>query len=266
MFWRLVIVLVLLAGSTSRAAAQSSAAPNLYVFPVFADGTAAGVSYRSTVQIIETGAPAAMHCMMTQRNTSAPFTGVVGYFYSADVIDAGFSPAAQSQVFLDPTLPFEILRTNAQSPLKTGYAELSCPGAVQTQLQLSLFDSQNKKLGEATVTPATQGMSFQFLIDRRDGTRLGFSLVNDSALQGQFLLIARDQQNNVKDRNFNNIIQSWSQVSGFVDEKLQLPSDFVGSIEVVGLSGGKNYAVGLQYTGTVFTTIQPVVRNTPLPN
>jgi hypothetical protein len=47
---------------------------------------------------------------------------------------------------------------------------------------------------------------------------------------------------------------------------LRLPSDFVGSIELVGLSGGQNYAVGLQFTGSVFTTVQPIVRGTPLSN
>jgi len=109
-------------------------------------------------------------------------------------------------------------------------------------------------------------MSFKFLIDRRDGTRLGFSLVNDSAAEGQFLVIARDQFNNEVDRNFHDIIEPWSQVSRFVDQMLNLPPDFVGNIELVGVTGGKNYAVGLQYTGTVFTAIQPLVRNTPLPN
>ena len=101
-------------------------------------------------------------------------------------------------------------------------------------------------------------------MDRRDGTRMGFSLINDSAVDGQYILVARDQFGYEVTRQYD-IIQSWSQVSRFVDQVLTLPPGFVGSIEVVGVSGGKNYAVGLQYTGTVFTTIQPLVRSTPLP-
>jgi hypothetical protein len=94
---------------------------------------------------------------------------------------------------------------------------------------------------------------------------LGFSLINDSATGGQFALIARDQFNFEVTRQYD-IIQPWSQVSRFVDEMLQLPANFVGTVELVGVtSGEQNYAVGLQYTGTVFTTIQPLVRSTPLP-
>jgi hypothetical protein len=208
-----------------------------------------------------------MQCTLIQRNTAATFVGVNGDVYSPSTIDAGFSPASLTPIILNQFLPFEILRTNDPSPppLKSGYVKLSCPDTVQTQLQFSLFDAKNNKLGEATIAPATQGNSFQFLFDRRDGTRLGFSLTNDSAVVGQFELIARDQFNNIVDFNFDTI-ESLSQVSRFVDEMLTIPANFVGSIELIGVPGGQNYAVGLQFTGTVFTTIQPLVRATPLPH
>jgi hypothetical protein len=263
--WRSFIALLLLTTGALPASAQSVASSNVYVFPLFADGTTAGASYRSILKITKTSSANPLQCTLTQRNTSAPFIGVDGNFYSADVFDAGFSAPALTQITLDQFLPWEILRTNAQSALKTGYARLSCPGTVQAQLQFSLSDAKNNKLGEATITPATQGNSFQFLIDRRDGTRLGFSLTNDSAIAGQFALIARDQFNYEVDRIYD-MIEPWSQVSRFVDEMLALPADFVGNIELVGVTGGQNYAIGLQFTGTVFTTIQPLVRDTPLPH
>jgi hypothetical protein len=258
----LFIVLLLLATGALPAIAQSSATPNVYVFPLFADGTAGGTSYRSTVRITNTSSTSPLRCTLTQRNTSAPFVGVDGTIYSADVLDAGFSPPAVTPITFDQFLPWEILRTGAQTPLKTGYAKLSCPGSVETQLQFSLLDAKIGKLADATIVPATQGDSFEFLIDRRDGTRLGFSLANDSAVGGQFALIARDRFNYEVDRRYD-FVEPWSQISRFVDEMLTLPSDFVGTVEVVGVSGGQNYAVGLQFTGTVFTTIQPLVRNTP---
>src|SRR5262249_10358274 len=157
------------------------------------DGTAGDSVYRSILKITKETAASALPCALTQRNTSASFTGVDGTFYSADVFDGGFSPPALTQITLDQFLPWEILRSNAQSSLKSGYARLSCPGAVAAQLQFSLSDSHNNKLGEATIAPAQSGNSFQFLIDRRDGTRLGFSFANDSSSAGQFIVIARDR-------------------------------------------------------------------------
>ena len=257
MRWSFFFLLTILAAGVLPVSAQPSSSSNTYVFPLFADGTGSGISYRSVLRITKTSTTNPLQCTLTQRNTSAPFTGVDGNFYYADVFDGGFSPPALTQITLDQFLPFEILRTNAQSPLKTGYAKLSCAGAVDAQLQLSTSDKDNK-LGEATIAPATAGTEFQFLIDRRDGTRFGFSLANDSETFGQFSIIARDQFNFEVDRAYE-MIEPWSQVSGFVDQMLTLPADFVGSIQVVELSGGPNYVVGYQFTGTVFTTIQPLV-------
>jgi hypothetical protein len=265
--WRSFIALLLLTTGALPASAQAPAPANVYVFPLFTDGTANGTTYQSVLKITETGAGVPFQCTLTQWNTAATFIGVNGDVYSPSTISVGFNgPASVTQIL---NYPLEILRTRDPSPvaLKTGYAELSCPGTVQTQLQYSLFDAQNNKLGEATIPPATQGNSFQFLIDTRDGTRLGFSLTNDSAaVGGYFKLIARDQFNSPTSFFSYNWLDPQSQVSRFVDEMLPLPPNFVGSIELVGVPGGQNYAVGLQFTGTVFTTVQPRVSATPLPN
>jgi len=97
-----------------------------------------------------------------------------------------------------------------------------------------------------------------------DGTRLGFSLANNSATTGQYTVVTRDEYNYVVDIEYYPI-QAWSQISAFVDEVAKLPSNGIGSAEIVGLSGGQNYAVGLQYSGSTFAAIQPIVRATPLP-
>jgi len=255
LFVRLTACALVLFASQALAQTQAS---NTYIFPLFVDGTSGGISYQSVVRITKTSTANPLQCQFTQRNTSAGFTGVGGSTYTADVLDSGFSPPALTQLTLDQFLPFEILRTSGQSPLKTGYARLSCPGTVETQLQVSLYDSNRNKLAEATILPAVQGKSFRFILDTSDGTRLGFSLANDSPGAGQFVLVARDQFNNEVDRVYT-WIDPWSQVSRFVDEMLALPAHFVGTIELVGISGGQNYAVGLQFTGSVFTTIKPLV-------
>jgi len=254
-FIRIAACALVLFASPAMAQTQAS---NVYVFPLFVDGASGGISYQSVVRITKTTTANPLQCQLIQRNTSAAFTGVDGSTYTADVLDSGFSPPALTQLTLDQFLPFEILRTNGQSALKTGYAKLACAGSVESQLQLSLYDSKKVKLSEATILPAVQGKSFRFIVDTNDGTRLGFSLTNDSLAAGQFALIARDQFGYEIDRVYG-WIDPWSQVSRFVDEMLTLPPHFVGTIELVGISGGQNYAVGLQFTGSVFTTIQPLV-------
>jgi len=264
MFLRSLMIAVFAAAGVLPAAAQTTGS-NVYVFPLFVDGTSGATSFKSTLRITNTGTLTSMQCQLVQRNTAAPFTGINGDFYTADVIDAGFSPSAITVLILNQFLPFEILRTAAVTPLASGYAKLSCPGTVQTQLQFSYFGANNAKLGEATIPPATQGNSFQFFIDRRDGTRLGYSLTNDSAIGGNYQVIARDQFNAPVDVAFD-FINPTSQVSKFVDEILDLSPNFVGSIEIVGVPNSQSYVVGLQFTGSVFTTVQPIVRSTALPH
>ncbi|HLH30489.1 MAG TPA: hypothetical protein VKY31_04765 [Terriglobia bacterium] len=265
MYSRVIAVLLVLGACALQVGAQSSQ-PNIYVFPLIVDGNQGAASFRSKMSVNSTDGKTPLACTVSQRNTSASFTGLDGFLYPTFVVDAGFSPLSQTLLYQHVGLSLEILSTSGQANLKSGYAELSCPNTVQTQLQFSYYDASNNKIGEATILPATKGNSFQFLIDRRDGSRLGFSLTNDSSIEGQFKVIARDQSNQVIDFNQNDTIQPWSQVSKFVDEELtHLPANFFGSIEIVGVPGSQSYAVGLQFTGSIFTTVQPLVRDTPLP-
>jgi hypothetical protein len=263
MYSRLLRIVILLAVGALEAAAQTSTATT-YVFPLFVNGSSGGSSYRSVLRLSNTSSTPTMQCSLNQRNTAAQFVGIqnIPTQYTTNVIQAGISPLSQTQVILSPSLPLDILRTNGQGALTTGYATLSCPASVSAQLQFALYDANNNKLGEAAIPPATQGNSFQFLIDTRDGTRLGFSLANDSAIGGQFEVIARDQFNQIVAQAFS-IIQPNSQVSEFVDEVpgLGLPANFVGSIEIVGVPGSSSYVTGLQFTGPVFSTVLPIVRS-----
>jgi len=244
--------------------AMGQATSPQYVFPLFVDGTSNGTVYRSTLKIAGLDPAATSNrCTLTQRQTDAGFAGVNGDVYTADVFDSGDNPPAITQILLDRFLPWEVLRSNAQSRLAAGYATLTCTAAVQPELQVTLRDSKGAKLGETTVPPAVPGNSFQFIFDTRDGTRLGFALANDSDVDGPYTVVARDQFNNLLDVEFDTL-NAHSQVSRFIDQIVVLPPGFVGSIEVIGVSGGRNYAVGLQFTGSVFATVQPVVRASPL--
>ncbi len=272
MFWRLGTTLLLLGVCASQAGAQTSANP--YVFPLIVHGGKIGSSaaFRSTLRLTSTNRTDPLICTMSQRNTSPNFKGLDGYIYITSVVTSDISPLSITPLNQDLSRPSEILVTETRDtskpdPITTGYAKLSCQTGVQAQLQYSYFDAAGTKIGEATVLPATRGNSFQFQFDSRDKTRLGFSLVNDSTAQHQFEIVARNQFNEIV-RFVYDTIQPTSQFSRFIDEELSLPADFTGTVEIVGdasKQSSQSYAVGLQFTGSIFTTVQPVVRDTPLP-
>ena len=88
-------------------------------------------------------------------------------------------------------------------------------------------------------------------------------MVNESAGEGEYTVIARDEFNQEVDRAYGTL-GAWDQISAFIDEMLRLPSSFVGSIEVLGVDGGRCYAAGLQFTGHIFAVVPPIVRDSPL--
>jgi hypothetical protein len=257
----LIAVLTLLLSATTNE--SQTPATNSYVFPLIADGTLSGVVYRTTLKVLNTSATnPLLQCVLTQRQAAAQFNGLNGA-YVPEIYDSGDHPPAILPIALDRYLPWEVLRSTAATRFQSGYAVLACSGAAHSETVISLWDARGTKLGETTTPPAAQGRSFTFLVDRRDGTRLGFAIANDSDIEGEYTLIARDEFNVEVDRA-QEVLAARSQASRFVDEMLRLPANFVGGIEIVGVPGGRSYVVGLQFTGGVFATVQPLVRDTPL--
>lgn len=261
MCWR-VVVLLMAALSFSAQAQAPSNVQNFY--PLLLDGTFGGSQYRTTLKMMSTDpSHPLVQCVLTQRQTNAPFLGINGDFYAADVFDAGDNPPAMTTIVLDRYLPWEILQSTGSSGLKSGYAVLVCSGTIQADLQVALFDTKGTKTGETSIAPATEARSFEFLLDTRNGMRLAFFLTNDSALEGDYMVIARDEFNQEIDLA-TDTIGRWSQVARFVEDMLKLPTNFVGSVEIVGLASGHNYVAGMQFTGSVFTAVSPISRNQPL--
>jgi len=262
--WRLTVVLLL--AVSVLAIAQAPPAAFTYVFPIFIDGAANGMVYKSTVSLLPIStAPASMQCTVTQRQTSTAFLGLQGDDYFPITQYGGNALQTQAPVLLSGRLQWEILSSSGQAPQKSGYLTASCPQDFHTDLHISLFDSTGKKIDESSLVPAVKGTSFEFLLDMRTGVRLGLSLVNDTAVDGQpYKLIARNQLNEIVSGPQFIYLHNYSQESIFADEAIQLPPNFVGSIEVIGVSSGNNYAVGLQFTGNVFSVVTPTVRNAPI--
>ena len=125
MYSRLLRILILLAVGAVEAAAQTSTAIT-DVFPLFVNGSSGGSSYRSALRVSNTSTTPTMQCSLFQRNTAAQFIGIqnIPTQYTTNVIQAGISPLSVTQVILSPSQPLDILRTNGQGALITGYASL----------------------------------------------------------------------------------------------------------------------------------------------
>src|SRR5215831_6291523 len=100
-----ILLLPILISMGALSAHGQTTSSNVYIFPLFVDGALGTTSFRSTLKITNTSSTNPMQCSFVQRNTSAPFTGIDGDFYTADVFDAGFSPPALTIITLSNFLP-----------------------------------------------------------------------------------------------------------------------------------------------------------------
>src|SRR5579885_2476537 len=123
MYLRVIAVSVLLGACALQVGAQSSQS-NLYVFPLIVDGKLGATSFRSKLSVNSTDGQTPLACTVSQRNTSASFTGLDGFLYPTFVVDAGFSPLSQTLLYQHVNLSSEILTTSGQATLKSGYAEI----------------------------------------------------------------------------------------------------------------------------------------------
>jgi len=267
MNWRYTFLVILLI-SVPAWSQTTPPATNSYLFPLFADGSSNGTTYRSSVRIlpIATTTPS-MTCTFSQTQTNFSFVGINGTSYPAGYsLNTFENMTASNPIILDGYQPLEVLtsQNTTQAALQTGYAAVSCPQPVHTELTIATFDSKGNKLSETAVEPATLGVSFEFVVDTRDGTSLAFSLVNNSAVVGEYQVIARDEYGRIAAAQVAPQINAYSQVSVFASQILNLPANFYGTIEVIGVNGGSSYAVGLQYTGSIFSIVIPTVRNAPI--
>ena len=167
MRFRCCILLLLIAVGALSAYGQTTSS-NVYIFPLFVDGTLGTTSFRSTLKITNTSSLNPMRCNFVQRNTSAPFIGVDDIFYSADVFDGGFSPPALTIIDLSNFLPFEILRTSAATPRSpsararsptarssagcTGRCSTSAPASPQTSRRPSRSPPSRSRYAALTCT------------------------------------------------------------------------------------------------------------------
>ncbi len=198
--WRLMILLLVAVSITCEAQTTPPAGPFTYVFPIFIDGTFNGTVYKSAVSVLPVVPTllANMSCTVTQRQTMTQLVGAQGDKYQMISQYGGIELETVSPILPAEPLQWDLLTSSGATPLKSGYVSVSCLQDFHTDLHISLYGSGGTKIDESALVPAVKGTSFEFLIDMRTGSRLGLSLINDSAVNGQpYQVIARDQLNNI---------------------------------------------------------------------
>lgn len=231
----IAIVLILTA---LPALAQS----DFIVFPHVADGYFGdGTAYRST---------------LTLTNRSAGEVYCAADLYGMDV-DFGTGRSSAFDIII-PQTGFVSVRTNAELPIQTGYMTLDCDSdQVYGQLSYASYDRYDFKTGEATVFPtAVQYSEYRILADRRDAAQLGVAIANTTDQETAYDLTLLDYDGTVI--NTGQItVPARSNTAAFLSQLL-LPPEAPGSVymlEIASRDFSLFSAIGLQYTGQVFTTV-----------
>jgi hypothetical protein len=223
-------------------AVPAMAQSDFMVFPHVADGYLGdGTAYRST---------------LTLTNWSASDVYCSADLYGMDV-DFGTGRSSNFDITV-PQNGFVSVRTTAELPIDTGYMTVACEsGQVYGQLIYASYDLYDFKTGEATVFPTgVQYSEYRILADRREAAELGVAIANDTDLTRVYDLTLLDYDGFVV--NTGQItVPPRSSTAAFLSQLL-LPAEPFGSVhmlEVASTDFSPFSAIGLQYTGHVFTTV-----------
>jgi hypothetical protein len=250
---RLIYLVVCLVLSARTAAAQSGFSS---VFPQFADGKFGdGSFYRSTLIVQSYDSMGSQPCAFWTFGASAQrFTNASGQVLVPDTNNRlAFSLGSlRSQVF----------RSAGTNQLNTGFVGVGCNGALWNAFVLfTLYTPAGTKLGEATVFPShidSNAPAAHLMADQREGANLGIALANPDSRTGDFDLTIRNSQGVFVDKAFVSL-PPYAQTAKFLTELFpSLPANFVGTVAILPrrqYAGPGVYAVGLRFTGQLFTTV-----------
>lgn len=239
-----LIVVALTAGELGAQVTDSSA-PD-HVFAQFADGMFSdGTFYRSTV--------------MVSSDSLSPIT-CTSTLYGLTV--AGFGTGSVRSFTLAAG-GWNIYKTPGTQSFRNGYVTLNCNAAVTAQVLYTFHSFSGIVLSEATVFSSPAATIGQLLTDQRNGALLGIAIANNGSVAKDFVIVAIDVTGTEIGRTIVRL-DSYSQIARFLNELISLPANYVGQVHISTDSSDTLdvYAIGLRFTGSVFTTT-PVTLRTP---
>jgi len=156
-----------------------------------------------------------------------------------------------------------VMTTPGTQSLVSGYAKLICTAPVAAQVLYGSYSATGVLLGQATVFSSPSATIAQLLADQRNGAQLGIAIANTGTASTQFVIKAIDQ-NNVEVGTGTVQLAGQAQTAKFLNQLISVPSSFVGKVQISTNPStvGTVFAIGVRFTGPVFTTIPPTVRTT----
>ena len=147
----------------------------------------------------------------------------------------------------------QTLWTGDTGSLSSGLALLECNDGVKTHVLISLA-SEEATISEALVEPSEPARQVFFLTDHRGGKRFGVALANPSDQTIEVMAgingLAEGAETEVEIS-----IPPQEAKAFFMDELYDIPENHHGWVSMWSNDGRSLYAIGLRFTGQVFTTI-----------
>ena len=146
------------------------------------------------------------------------------------------------------------------STFESGYGVLECSEAVEALVTYASFNSASQKTAEAAVFSAEETQSVALYADQTDGSRMGIAIANDTDSPVDYTITAGFAGATVEAPL---AVAARGQVAKFLDEFVsQLPAQFDGPVVIRAVNSSDIVtAIGLRFTGAIFSTIPAFVRS-----
>ena len=208
------------------------------VFPQVADGAFNdGTSYRSTLMVQSLQSSSPTTCIFRLYGMSATFDGLSGPAPALTIPSNGW---------------LQTKSTGAQA-FQSGYATLTCTNPVFANLSYAYY-AGNTKLGEATVFGVRPALQFRLIADQTESGRLGVAIANDTDIRRDFTITLK-RSDGTTFASAPMQVTARRSMAKFVDELVPSSLNQILEATIAAPDFSSFTAVGLRFTGPVFTTI-----------
>ncbi len=212
----------------------------LNVFPTVADGVYGDGGYYKTTFMILPG-----------YETISPTITCTLVLYGLGVNLDGKGSASQWTITISQD-GYYASSTAADQALRTGYATLTCSDYVYAQALYSSYAKDGRKMAEATVFASVGEIggwsNYRMIADQRGGSQVGIAIANDTDLPRTYQVTINSLSGRVT-------IPARTSTGKFLTDVVPASANTAGVLIIESTDFSDFYAIGLRFTGGVFTTL-----------